>query len=318
MHEAVPDVPRTNEREEPLPADATSRHGEAAMRTTSTVLLYAPRPRDDADYQAALEEAGYRVVRSTTVSGCVAHLGRADAVVLDDPPWELIRSLIATLDTAPLPLPRVWVSSWSMAPSVAGKLGIEALLLERDVRAVVEEVTRTIAQPPPIAAEAPAVRAPIRRATTTPELHPRAVAVRLDDEPVARAQELAVAPHAPRLRRPFDSGLADARPTLRANGGDAAGRRTGSRGGPSTPGSLTLALRSGRTGETRRPFDSGLADSRPTLRANGGDAAGRRTGRRGGPSTPGSLTLALRSGRTGETRRAVERGVAAALRLRAR
>jgi hypothetical protein len=159
---------------------------DPAVRTSHTVLLYSPRPRgetDHPDYELALEEAGFRVVRSATVSGCIAHLGRADAVVLDDPPWELMRSLIATLDSAPLPIPRIWMSSWSMAPSIAGKLGIDALLLERDVRLVVEQVQRTVANVivPAMIDESPR-RLPIRRATTTPELHPHA-SVRFDDEP---------------------------------------------------------------------------------------------------------------------------------------
>lgn len=171
-------------------ADVASRaHGFRSMvdptvRFTPTVLLYSPRPRSegDADFEAALQHAGYHVVRSSTVSGCVAHLGHADAVVLDDPPWELIRSLVAALDEAPLPIPRVWVSTWSMAPALAGKLGIEALLLERDVALVVEQVQRTIATSrPPLADELP-LRRPIRRATTTPELHPHA-SVLFEDEP---------------------------------------------------------------------------------------------------------------------------------------
>lgn len=157
---------------------------DPVVRLTPTVLLYSPRTRGDSDvdYQAALEQAGYLVVRSATVSGCIAHLGRADAVVLDDPPWELMRALIATLDAGPLPIPRIWVSSWSMAPALAGKLGIEALLLERDVRLVVEHVQRTLGSArAPISEELP-LRRPIRRATTTPELHPHA-SVLFEDDP---------------------------------------------------------------------------------------------------------------------------------------
>jgi hypothetical protein len=155
---------------------------EAVVPLTPTVLLYSPHLGDRGDYEAALVAAGYRVVRSATVSGCIAQLGRADAVVLDDPPWEMTRALVAALDAAPLPLPRIWVSSWSRAPVLAGKLGIEALLVERDERAVVEQVRRTIATTPqPVGVEPPR-RKPIRRATTTPELHPHA-AVRFEDEP---------------------------------------------------------------------------------------------------------------------------------------
>lgn len=139
-----------------------------------TVLVYSPRESDGLDYQPALEAAGYRVVRSTTVAGCSAHLdGEADVVVLDDPPWELARSLVATLDAAPLPVPRLWVSSWSMAPAMAGRLGIDALLLERDVLEVVEQVHRACGSRRHARDDqAPARRPIIRRATTVSELHP--------------------------------------------------------------------------------------------------------------------------------------------------
>ncbi|HVV87786.1 MAG TPA: hypothetical protein VHE35_32325 [Kofleriaceae bacterium] len=145
------------------------------MVVTPTVLLYSPHPSapGEPDYQGALEAAGYEVVKSATVSGCIPALDRGvQLVVLDDPPWELARTLVATADAAPLPMPRLWISSWSKAPSLAGKLGVDALVLERDAAALVEVVHRTLATWQPATDEVPAPRRSFRRATTTPELHP--------------------------------------------------------------------------------------------------------------------------------------------------
>lgn len=142
---------------------------------TRTVLLYSPRPPAALDYERPLAANGWRVVRSTTVAGCVAWIeAGVDVAVLDDPPWELCRGVVAALDAGSRTVPRIWVSSWSSAPSLAGKLGVDALLLDpRDVGAVVAEVARLLAGTPPVATILPLPRAGSRRATTTPELHPR-------------------------------------------------------------------------------------------------------------------------------------------------
>ena len=152
------------------------------MQLTPTVLLYSPRPQGDIDYQMALEAAGFRVVRSATVAGCAKHLEEGiELVVLDDPPWELARGLVALLDVTPLPTPRIWVSSSSEAPTRAGKLGVDALLLEpRDIAAVVAQVRRTLVSWSPATEQVPMRRAGSRRAETSRELHPRPD--RSDDE----------------------------------------------------------------------------------------------------------------------------------------
>ena len=154
------------------------------MLLNPTVLLYSPHAEPAVDYVAALEDVGYRVVRSATVAGCAPHLdGGADLILLDDPPWELARSLVAALDAAPLPLPLIWISSWSSAPAMAGKLGVDALMLEpRDVAAVVEQVRRTLT---PLRPDTDAIitrRLGSHRAETVPELHPRTSGDKFDDE----------------------------------------------------------------------------------------------------------------------------------------
>ena len=157
----------------------------APMLHTPTVLLYAPGGEREVDYQAALEDAGYRVVRSSTIAGCEPYLdGGADLILLHDPPWELARTLVAALDRAPLPVARIWVSSWSRAPALAGKLGVDALLLEpRDVAAVVERVGRALV-PAHRDADVPPPWRGLRRAEhTAPEaLAYRGALDRFDDE----------------------------------------------------------------------------------------------------------------------------------------
>lgn len=154
---------------------------------TPTVLLYSPRIHRAVDYQGALAAAGYRVLSSRTIAGCRPFLdGGADLVVLDDPPWELARGLVTALDVAPLPLPRLWVSSWSLAPAMAGKLGVDGLLLDpHDTAALVQHVSRILAPARPNSDDV-VLRRPLARAgTTAPELHPGGsgrVLDRFDDE----------------------------------------------------------------------------------------------------------------------------------------
>ncbi len=155
------------------------------MPYTPTVLLYSPRARGEVDYQAAIEDAGYRVVRCSTIAGCEPYLdGGADLVLLDDPPWELARTLVIALDAARLPVARIWVSSWSRAPALAGKLGVDALLLEpRDIAAVVERVRRALTPARPDSDEVSPRRAYRRAETTAPEGVPHLGALdRFDDE----------------------------------------------------------------------------------------------------------------------------------------
>lgn len=166
--------PRASSPQPPPRAEFRSMVG-VPVSATPTVLLYSPHAAMDVDYQPSLEAAGYRVVRSATVSGCSAYLDAGvDLVLLVDPPWELAKTLVAALDAAPLPIQRLWVSSWSQAPSMAGKLGVDALLLEpRDVDGVVAQVQRTLATARPPTEQLPIVpRAGNRRAPTVPELHP--------------------------------------------------------------------------------------------------------------------------------------------------
>ena len=155
------------------------------MLYTPTVLLYSPRTQADVDYQAALEDAGYRVVRSSTIAGCALYLdGGADLLLLDDPPWELARTLVTAFDKAPLPVVRIWVSSWSKAPAMACKLGVDALLLEpRDVAAVIERVSQALAPARIDSDEVPTRRAYRRAETTAPEGLPHLGGLdRFDDE----------------------------------------------------------------------------------------------------------------------------------------
>jgi DNA-binding response OmpR family regulator len=96
-----------------------------------TILLFAPRLRDEHDLQLALERKGWTVVRAASARGFAAMMKArpVDLVVLDDPPWELARFAMSAMDASPDPVPRIWLSSLPEAPANSGKLGVDELLL---------------------------------------------------------------------------------------------------------------------------------------------------------------------------------------------
>lgn len=100
-------------------------------KRTVTILLLAPRLRDEHDLQLALEREGWEVVRAATARGFAAMMKArtVDLVVLDDPPWEMACFAVTAMDASPEPVPRIWLSSLPEAPASSGKLGVDALLL---------------------------------------------------------------------------------------------------------------------------------------------------------------------------------------------
>jgi DNA-binding NtrC family response regulator len=113
-----------------------------------TILLFAPRLRDDLDLQAAFEDEGWHVTRAASARGFAAMLKArpADLVVLDDPPWEMARFALTAMDASNETVPRVWLSSLPEAPVHSGKLGVEALLLAPvDVTRVVDTIAALLA-----------------------------------------------------------------------------------------------------------------------------------------------------------------------------
>lgn len=96
-----------------------------------TILLFAPRLRDEHDLQLALEAKGWDVVRAASARGFAAMMKArpVDLVVLDDPPWEMARFAMTAMDASPDPVPRIWLSSLPEAPANSGKLGVDELLL---------------------------------------------------------------------------------------------------------------------------------------------------------------------------------------------
>lgn len=98
---------------------------------TVTILLFAPRLRDQHDLQHALESKGWNVVRAASTRGFAAMMKArpVDLVVLDDPPWEMARFAMTAMDASPDPVPRIWLSSLPEAPANSGKLGVDELLI---------------------------------------------------------------------------------------------------------------------------------------------------------------------------------------------
>jgi DNA-binding response OmpR family regulator len=96
-----------------------------------TILLFAPRLRDEHDLQLALERKGWNVVRAASARGFAAMMKArpVDLVVLDDPPWEMARFAMTAMDASPDPVPRIWLSSLPEAPGNSGKMGVDELLL---------------------------------------------------------------------------------------------------------------------------------------------------------------------------------------------
>jgi hypothetical protein len=106
---------------------------DAALMLPSslTILLFAPRLRDEHGHQTALEARGWTVVRAGSARSFSALLeARAvDLVVLDDPTFELVKFAVTAMDAMPDPVARIWVSSRPEAPGESARLGIDALLL---------------------------------------------------------------------------------------------------------------------------------------------------------------------------------------------
>ncbi len=99
--------------------------------STLTILLFAPRLRDDLGHQQVLERRGWTVVRASSPRSFSTLLEArpVDLVVLDDPTYELVKFAVTAMDAMPDPVPRIWVSSRPEAPVESARLGIDALLL---------------------------------------------------------------------------------------------------------------------------------------------------------------------------------------------
>ncbi|HUQ08526.1 MAG TPA: hypothetical protein VM261_38810 [Kofleriaceae bacterium] len=120
--------------------------------TQPVVLLYASTLRTGADYEPALRDAGYEVMRAATT--------RSVERCLRDAPVELVLLDCATsdaeratrvLNSLGRSMPRVWVSSSPDAPMRSGHLGVDVLLIDPDdVVAVMASVTRFLTPRAPV------------------------------------------------------------------------------------------------------------------------------------------------------------------------
>jgi len=115
------------------------------MATDSlVVLLYASALRTGADFEPALRERGFEVMRAASV--------RSLERILRDTPVHLVLLDCGTSDTErAIPaiestgssVPRLWVSSSPDAPKRSGHLGVDALLIDPDdVLGVIDSVER--------------------------------------------------------------------------------------------------------------------------------------------------------------------------------
>ena len=116
------------------------------------VLLFATSLRTGADYESALRERGYEVLRAASTRSLERWLRDAKValVVLDCGTNDSERA-IRVLNSAAGSVPRLWVSSSPDAPAQSGRLGVTALLIDPDdVVAVVASVARFLAPRGPV------------------------------------------------------------------------------------------------------------------------------------------------------------------------
>lgn len=116
------------------------------------VLLFAPSLRTGADYESALRNRGYEVVRASSTRSLERWLRDAKvALVLLDCGTSDTERAIRVLNSAAGSVPRVWVSSSPDAPARSGHFGVTALLIDPDdVIAVIASVERFLAPRGPI------------------------------------------------------------------------------------------------------------------------------------------------------------------------
>jgi hypothetical protein len=118
-----------------------------ASSSPPIVLLFASSLRTGADYEPALRERGYEVVRAASTRSVerIVRDARIELVVLDCGTSEAERA-IRVLNSLGRSVPRVWVSSSPDAPRQSGHFGVDVLLIDPDdVVAVITSVERILA-----------------------------------------------------------------------------------------------------------------------------------------------------------------------------
>lgn len=116
------------------------------------VLLFATSLRTGADYESALRERGYEVLRAASTRSLERWLrdAKVSLVLLDCGTSDTERA-IRVLNSAAGAVPRVWVSSSPDAPARSGHFGVTALLIDPDdVVAVIASVERFLAPRGPV------------------------------------------------------------------------------------------------------------------------------------------------------------------------
>jgi DNA-binding NtrC family response regulator len=120
--------------------------------TQPVVLLYASTLRTGADYEQALRESGYEVVRAATtrsVERCLRD-SAVELVLLDCATSDAERAT-RVINSIGRSMPRIWVSSSSDAPRRSGHLGVDVLLIDPDdVVAVMASVARFLTPRAPV------------------------------------------------------------------------------------------------------------------------------------------------------------------------
>lgn len=103
--------------------------------------------RTGADYESALRERGFEVVRAASTRSLARQLRDApvELVLLDCGTSDTERA-IEVLEASGCAVPRLWVSSSPDAPVRSGHFGVDALLIDPDdVVAVIASVARFLA-----------------------------------------------------------------------------------------------------------------------------------------------------------------------------
>jgi hypothetical protein len=130
--------------------------------TAPVVLLFASALRTGADYEQALRERGYEVLRAATTRSLERYMRDepVELVLLDCPSFSDIERAVHVLEASGRSAPRLWVSASPDAPSRSGHIGVDALLIDPDdvvgVLASVERFLRPhgrIEKPHPFMAE---------------------------------------------------------------------------------------------------------------------------------------------------------------------